>query len=120
MERTITVDKDSLLVKLRQNRDEHATDYTQGIEEYQRQASERLAALSRKVTTDPDTDLYVRDLPKPEDHTSDYDTAIQMLEWHQGDQVTLGVEDFEHFVLDNWDWKARFVASMSNYSGKFR
>lgn len=119
MDHTITVNKSDLLTTLRSNRDEHAADYTSGIAEYQRQAAERLRALADKVTEDPDTDLFIRDLPKPENHTGDYDTAIKMLEWHQGESMELGIDDFEHYVLDKWQWKERFAASMSNYSAKF-
>jgi hypothetical protein len=121
VDQNITVSKTDLLATLRDNRDEHASDYAEGIAEYQRQASERLQALARKVTEDPDADLYSvgRELPKPENHTDDYDTAIKMLEWHQGDSIELGIDDFQHYVLDQWRWKEAFASSMSNYSAKF-
>lgn len=122
MDQNITVSKTDLLDKLRANRDEHASDYAEGIAEYQRQAAEKLRALADKIAEDPDANLYevAQELPKPENHTDDYDTAIQMLEWHQGDSIELGVDDFQHYVLDQWRWKQAFAASMSNYSGKFR
>ena len=48
------------------------------------------------------------DLVQPRDHTSDYDRTITMLEISADDTVTLGAEDFDCFVMDNWAW-SRFA-----------
>ena len=56
-------------------------------------------------------------LSAPEDHTADYDAAIEMLEWHEEPQVVLSVHEFQCYVRNKWDWTSRHRATVAAYSG---
>jgi hypothetical protein len=43
-------------------------------------------------------------LTEPSNHIKDYDRVITMLEMSVDDTVTLGAEDFDRYVMDNWAW----------------
>ena len=57
-------------------------------------------------------------LPMPDDHTSDYDRAIGMLEMEVNDIVTIDQEDYSNYVDDNWAWKNQWSLSNTNYMSK--
>jgi hypothetical protein len=54
-------------------------------------------------------------LAYPENHTKDYERAIRMMHASIYDEVKLSEHEFDQFVLNNWEWKARFVTSNANY-----
>lgn len=51
----------------------------------------------------------------PEDHSRDYDRAISMMASSIYEDVRLTVNEFESYVLNNWEWKQSFIASTSFY-----
>jgi hypothetical protein len=55
-------------------------------------------------------------IPRPEDHTADYNRAIKMIEMHEGDTITLGEDEFAQLVMDDWAWKRQFLDSSAMYS----
>jgi hypothetical protein len=57
-------------------------------------------------------------LPEPEDHTSDYDLAIKMLEMSTESEIKISAHDFSQYVMDDWGWKANWTASNSMYLEK--
>ncbi|HVQ17874.1 MAG TPA: hypothetical protein VMT27_02415 [Actinomycetes bacterium] len=110
----ITVVKADLLDTLRSNRDEHRSMFIKAQEKYREAMIEELdralsdAKAGRKIKR-------AFSLPIPEDHTEDFDTAIEMLEWDQGDTVDLGQRDFLTYVKNNWGWQASFAATTQSY-----
>lgn len=122
----VTVSRDALLEKLRENRQRHAEIYADALDGYRDQVRDRLRGLLADFGDDDsfralvdNNRLYldeVLDLPVPEDHTDDYDLAIQMLEMSIDDDVTLTSIEFRKFVNDEWEWKHRWEANTAAYS----
>lgn len=56
----------------------------------------------------------------PEDHTSDYDRAIRMMQSSVFDKVKLTVEEYDSYVLNNWNWKKNFITVNAGYVDSMR
>jgi hypothetical protein len=55
-------------------------------------------------------------LQAPEDHTSDYDTVISMLEMSVDTTIEIEQHDFQCYVLDKWQWAANVNFLNSTYA----
>jgi hypothetical protein len=53
----------------------------------------------------------------PEEHTEDFDRAIEMLQWEVGDEVTLSEHDFATLVQNQWGWARSFASNTTSYVG---
>lgn len=115
----VTVQKDKLLEKLRQNRDAHKAIFDEAMDGYAKEAEAQLQRHLDEVRAGKIKVISVH-LPVPEEHTRDYDRAIQMVEMNVADQVKLSESDFAMYVMDDWSWKRQFLASNSTYSGTAR
>lgn len=110
---TITVDKAQLIATMTENRSKHQGIFLKAQAGYREQA---IQALDRKLQNAREGKINLTfSLPAPKDFTVEYDTALSMLEWAQGDSVDLDQRDFERYVLDRWDWANQFVGSTSAY-----
>ena len=116
---SITVNKQNLIETLRGNRDQHRDIFEQAQVVYRAKVIEELdralddAKNGRKV-------IRFINLPEPEDHTADFDTAIDMLEWDTADTVTLDRRDFKRFVQNKWEWEASFAGTTMTYAAEAR
>jgi hypothetical protein len=110
----ITVEKSALLAKIRANRDEHRSMFLKAQERYR---DAMIAELERSLQEARDGQPIRRSftLPVPEDHTVDFNTAIEMLEWEREDSVVLDHRDFARYVQNRWEWAASFAANTSAY-----
>ena len=59
-------------------------------------------------------------LQYPENHTKDYERAIRMMQASVYDEVRLSEHEFDAYVLNNWDWKNKFMVSNTLYLDKAR
>ena len=53
-------------------------------------------------------------LAEPVDHTADYDRILAMLEMSVDDTISLSAQEFNQYVLDNWELSR--LASYTNQS----
>ena len=53
-------------------------------------------------------------LRAPEDHSGEYETAIEMMQLHVEDHVTLSTAEVRSLMMDKWDWMQQFL--MTNYA----
>lgn len=116
---TITVDKARLLETLKANREVHAATFKEAMENYPKALADAYAKKAEAVATyngDLKTFAQWTSLPIPEEHTEDFDTAIAMLDWAQGDTIALPQHEFEQYVLNKWGWAARFTQNTTNYT----
>ena len=113
--KTITVNKKDLLDKLRENRDGHRATYEEAVEAYRAKAIEVFEQNIREVREGKPVRQYL-ELPVPEDHTSDYERVIAMLEWDEGEKVELTESEFRQYVQDNWGWAQSFMANTMSYT----
>lgn len=56
----------------------------------------------------------------PENHTKDYDRAIRMMKASIYDEVKLSEGEFDAYVLNDWEWKQKFLLSNSGYVDTMR
>ena len=54
-------------------------------------------------------------LTRPEDHTDEYDSVIELLEASLDDEFELTYGQFNNYVLDKWGWQEHFLAMSSHY-----
>lgn len=104
-----------VLSKLKQNRATHRTTFVLAIDGYRTQA---IAAFEENIQNAKDNKPFWNHLrlERPEDHTEDYDVAIQMLEWHEDEFIELDAQSVQHFIMDDWSWKEHFVRNTSSYT----
>lgn len=111
---TITVDKAALIKTITQNREVHRTTFLKAQEVYRERMIGELD-LALKNAREGNRIKRAFSLPVPEDHTEDFDTALKMLQWHQGDQIELDHREFQMYVEDKWMWRASFAANTEAY-----
>jgi len=103
-----------LLRILTENREKHRGIFLEAQEGFRQRVIEELDRRLADVRQHRHIDLYFQ-LPEPEDHTSDYDREIRMLEMELSDKVVLTSTQFEQLVLDRWPWRTGFETSTASY-----
>jgi hypothetical protein len=96
------------------NRTKHHAAFVKACEVFREKAIAELNAMTDAVARGDIRRLYVS-LPVPEEHTADYDRAIQMLNLHLGDTVELSEEAFTRLVQDEWGWRNAFLLNTASY-----
>jgi hypothetical protein len=111
---TINVVKADLIETLRKNREEHQAIFEKAQEVYRDQM---IAELNRALNEAKTGGKIIRSfrLPVPENHTEDFDTAIQMLEWHTETHVELTIREFTQYVENKWGWQQSFAGNTEAY-----
>jgi hypothetical protein len=112
---TVTIEKDKLLKKIKQNRDEHKLIYDEAMTGWK---EEVLETLKNAVQLAENYDEYNTffDIQKPEHHLAEYDRIIEMIEWNINEIIDLDPEEFNRFVRDKWNWTNDFLSTSSSYS----
>lgn len=113
--KTVNVDKNALLEVMRANRDKHRQVFLDALEGYRAHA---LAVLEEQVTAlrhgkVPDLRIVIG---RPEDHTSDYNRAIKMVEMDLSATFELNEQDFAQYVDDDWHWKGQWLKTSNTYA----
>lgn len=112
---SITVDVDKVLNTLRENRDAHRAIFEEALEGYRSVVIDTLEQQLARAKAGKKINAYIQ-FSQPEDHTSDYDRVIRMLEWTTDHEITLSEHDFAQYVLNDWKWQQQFLTSNSAYS----
>lgn len=108
------VDRDELLEILRANRARHRETFLRAQAGFRARAIAELDRSLADARAGNEVRLTVS-LPRPEDHTADYDREIRMLEMHQESRVLIRAQLFDQIVMDRWGWSATFSATNSAY-----
>ena len=112
----INVDKTKLLETLRKNRDGHRGTFLEAMEGFKKTAHDELNRMADDIVKGKSVRLHA-ELEVPQDHTEEYNAAIQQLEWETADQVSISHSQFNSLVLDKWGWSAQFAATSQRYTG---
>jgi len=108
----IKVDKAKLIATLAANRAKHRKIFEEACDGYQKAAIKELEAQLNRAKPGIRRSIYIS-IPAPVDQTKEYDRAIAMLKMSVDDHTLLSERDFQCYVLDDWDWKQKFLASNS-------
>jgi len=112
----IKVNRKDLLAKLRENHVEHKKTFEIALEGYFKLASRTLKEKLSYIRKGKGKMVSLNiNMPFPTDMTSVYETAIQMLEWSNENEIELEASEFRKLVEDEWDWKEQWVNSIASY-----
>lgn len=111
----VTIQKDEALKALKSNRKSHRKIFEEAVEGFKNRAEEALSDTLDRIQQGKIEAVQVF-LPRPVDHSKDYDREIRMLELSVDDTVTLSQQDFASFVMDDWAWRREFVTTNAAYS----
>jgi hypothetical protein len=113
----VRMQKAKLMAIVKKNREEHRQIFIDAQKAYRQRAIEVLdQQLKLARDGQPFTLRTVIELVAPEDHTRDYDRAIQMLELSVDKTITLSTADFANLVQDSWNWSRQWALSNSRYT----
>lgn len=115
-EMTVTVDKTELLGILRTNREQHVTAYAEAEAAYRALIVKEMRKRANGIDKGGEINTSFFQFKEPEEFTDDFDSAIKMLEWHQGNTLDLSREQFDKYVLNNWEWTNRWQTVVGSYT----
>lgn len=113
----VKITKEDLLEKLKANRETHRATFELAIGVYQDKMTELLESLIERAKDGkviPQRALY--ELPMPEDHTNEYDVAIEMLEHDTRKKFILNRREFARYFMDQWEWTESFTTNTVSYA----
>lgn len=110
------VKKSDLLTKLKENREKHVKEFKDAAEKYRAAVIVALEKELKRVQAGKKFTLAFR-LPRPTSYEKDYDKVIGLLELTTDDIIEITPSDYEHYWLDNWNWKTSFSNTNAQYSG---
>jgi hypothetical protein len=115
-ESKVTIKKTELLATIKENRAQHKADFDQAQIGFRQAAWKAMETNLNDCIHGHEIKLTIA-LTVPVQHMKDYDRVIRMLEMSTADEITISEAQFTQYVMDDWDWKAKFVGSTAMYNG---
>ena len=112
----VRIKKNELREIVMKNRKEHRAIFLAAQQKYRELAIKVLDDQLKKAREG--ANINIREslsLVYPQDHTKDYDRALQMLDLEVGEVITLSQDDFANLVQDEWNWTRSWAISNSAY-----
>lgn len=113
----INVQKSRLLQVLKENRDHHREEFEKALDGWKVTVLEEVEKLYAEAKAGRVKQAFLN-LPRPEDHTKDYERYIQMLEMDIDPNVHLDESEFRMYVQDDFGWRQQWTSSNSAYIAK--
>jgi hypothetical protein len=119
---SIKVNRINLLNTLKTNRTAHAEEYALAEKGYWLEFETRLAKALKQIRKHGRVERgtfggFGLEPSMPQNHTSDYDTVIKMLEFSVDDIIELDSARFQQYVMDNWQWTSNVKAINTYFAG---
>lgn len=111
----VRVKREQLLEKVKENRANHASLFTRAAIGFRARAIEELDDMLRQTKAGDPVRLFVG-LTPPEDHTNEYDRAIDMLAMSQDDIIEMDRATFGQLVRNEWQWFGNATVVNSTYA----
>lgn len=116
---TITVNKNILLAKIKENLELYKLDYSETLQDYHLAIKKHL----EKAITSVNEGNYYSDviyfrINAPVDYTEKYQTVIDMLEYSTNEEIELDSPSFKAYIKNQWDWTDSFKAYSTNLKGQ--
>lgn len=108
---TITVNKDVLLTKIKENLEIYKKEHEETVKDYHETVRQHLieATEAVKVNNFSSEIIYFR-ISAPVDYSEKYQTVIDMLEYSTNDVIELDSPSFKAYIKNQWDWTESFKA----------
>lgn len=116
--KTIKVNKNDLLAKLKVNLETHIKDYQEACRGYRAEAVRALDNRVNQLERGETVDVEFHDLEVPKSHEKVYRVVIGMMEMSIEDVIELSTQEFQSYVQDDWDWKADWSFSNQKYQSR--
>jgi len=113
---SVRVKKNELEMKVWENKQRHDKLLKETTRRYWAACKAELEkAMERVEKMDKSWSVGLLSLPKPEDHSMDYEDAMAMLKMSCDETIELSAEDFSKLVLNQWEWRRGFLHVCSSY-----
>ena len=117
-QKTISVNRVKLILKLKENRVQHKADYEEAVIGYRiKLKADLLDALS--LLEDSNTDERLRRINVqfsfPSNYDKEYENAIAMLEWSVSENIDLDQSTFQQYIQNEWSWSRAFEVMNTTY-----
>lgn len=110
----VNVNIRDLRARLLENRETHRASYEKALAGYKIEARRELETELAKLGEGKEINRFLTATP-PEDHTSDYDDVIDMLNMSTDTQIELTQQQFKQYARDDWGWKREWTTSNTSY-----
>lgn len=108
-ERSIKIDRQTLLAALRANLAIHKTEFAEAVVDYKNKLAIDLhAARSSLLNGSVAWDKVSVTFNRPISHEMDYVEAIEILEYEVRDEVEIDGQSFKAYVKNVWPWTTTF------------
>ena len=121
-QRSVNVNKEELLTKLRENLEIHKVQYEEALVDFKERLLSDLKKGVKLVgkTEAKDLKRFSISSPFPQSHEKDYVEVIEMLEMSTDDTINLDAQSFKAYIKNQWSWSVQFETSNSMYkTGSF-
>jgi len=117
-DKTTTVDKLKAIETLKANRSKHENEYKTALAGYKKKLARRLQSELDRLNTTAETNTFVLSigLVVPEHHLNEYDEYLALLEWSHGETIEVTMDEFRHFIMNNWSWSRSWNQTLVFYS----
>ena len=101
----VTVKREELLERLRENREKHEQEFNQAISQWQNELQSSIESIKPNAEFEfPQSLEQLRD-DCPVSHVNHYDQAIDMFGMCVTEEIKLDSDAFNTFCRDEWGWK---------------
>lgn len=113
--REVNVKRLELLEKVKINREAHRGLFLKAQEGFKKAVLEALEKSLDDARSGKRFNNFWQ-LPEPIDQTAEYDRTIAMLEMSVDETITLTSQEFDCYVMDNWNWKQNVTLRNMSYT----
>ena len=121
------INKKDLLEEIQANSLKHSKEFSDAFQGWRvaiaKAAAEYIEDFGTRLTNFEEKEeptfsvIYPNQLPTPPtNHTSDYQRIIRRFEMSLDETIFLSHDDFDKFVLDQWDWSRDHATSQALYN----
>ncbi len=103
-----------ILAIVKKNRAAHQQEFKDALQGWRKKVIAKTREMVRLAECYQDVPQTL-DLPRPEDHLTEYDRAIQMFTLTDQKKITLDSATFAQLIMDEWSWKRSFSATNARY-----
>lgn len=107
----ITVKKEDLMQRLRENREKHEKLYQEALRQWQGDLAKTLGSVKASECIYWPEELSELKSSRPVSHLDEYDRSIDMFEMCVKDEIKINSGLFRKLCRDEWDWKSSVLSN---------
>ena len=114
-QQTVHVRTETLISHLKDNKVKHVAEYNAAVEGFK---DEMVRVLQEELKKAKQGELKMLSLTlyAPTSHETEYQEAIDMLEFSVDETIQLDTQSFKAYFKDEWDWTGHFKSMVTAYS----